>query len=227
MLSLVALILAYVYPNVSKVYENYQLRIKYYDQTEDIYTLNAIKDYMYKHRNTKEMTINNGANKQSLTQFVFKNNDYGEETSIYETEGIKNCSSNSNLFMIYRLSDSGDAYKTKKIYSRYTGWVPGIFDDAIIKDFNFTNTDSPNEYHLKYLFITSFNNISGPDANNISSIAGKTSLDITNDVTFKKYLKRLTIKTVSRPYACRLIGVFVKGNVTRYANVYFEDPAAQ
>lgn len=42
MIALVTTVMAFVYPNVAKIYENYKLQSKYYDQTEDIYLLKAI-----------------------------------------------------------------------------------------------------------------------------------------------------------------------------------------
>lgn len=41
-IALVTTIMAFVYPNVSKLYDNYKSRALYYDQTEDIYALIAI-----------------------------------------------------------------------------------------------------------------------------------------------------------------------------------------
>ena len=41
MIALVTTIMAFVYPNVSKLYENYKNRVMYYDQTEDLYALRA------------------------------------------------------------------------------------------------------------------------------------------------------------------------------------------
>lgn len=40
-IALVTIVMAYVYPNVSKLYDNFMQRSKYYDQTEDLYTLRA------------------------------------------------------------------------------------------------------------------------------------------------------------------------------------------
>lgn len=45
-ISLVTTVMAFVYPNVSKLNENYNNRTKYYDQTEDLYALEAIYDAM-------------------------------------------------------------------------------------------------------------------------------------------------------------------------------------
>lgn len=41
MIALVTTVMAFVYPNVSKLYENYVNKTKYYDQIEDIYALKA------------------------------------------------------------------------------------------------------------------------------------------------------------------------------------------
>ena len=41
-LALVTTVIAFVYPNVSKLYENYNTRIKYYDQTEDLLLLQEV-----------------------------------------------------------------------------------------------------------------------------------------------------------------------------------------
>lgn len=38
-ISLVTIVMAYVYPNLAKIYDNFERRVKYYDQTEDIYVL--------------------------------------------------------------------------------------------------------------------------------------------------------------------------------------------
>lgn len=46
-IALVTTVMAFVYPNVSKLYETYQNRTYYYDQTEDIYALKAVYDYYF------------------------------------------------------------------------------------------------------------------------------------------------------------------------------------
>ena len=42
MIALVTAIMAFVYPNISKLYNNYVNKTKYYDQTEDVLTLRSI-----------------------------------------------------------------------------------------------------------------------------------------------------------------------------------------
>ena len=41
-IALVTTVMAFVYPNVTKLYDNYVNRTKYYDQTEDLYTLKIL-----------------------------------------------------------------------------------------------------------------------------------------------------------------------------------------
>lgn len=41
-IALVTTVMAFVYPNVTKLYENYKNRTNYYDQTEDLYALRAV-----------------------------------------------------------------------------------------------------------------------------------------------------------------------------------------
>lgn len=41
-IALVTTVMAFVYPNVTKLYENYKNRANYYDQTEDLYALKAV-----------------------------------------------------------------------------------------------------------------------------------------------------------------------------------------
>ncbi len=45
-IALVTTVMAFVYPNVTKLYDNYKNRTKFYDQTEDLYTLKAAYKYL-------------------------------------------------------------------------------------------------------------------------------------------------------------------------------------
>ena len=44
--ALVTTVMAFLYPNISNLYDNYNNRTKYYDQTEDLYALIAISDFL-------------------------------------------------------------------------------------------------------------------------------------------------------------------------------------
>lgn len=45
-IALVTTVMAFVYPNVAKLYENYKNKASYYDQTQDIYTLKTVYRYL-------------------------------------------------------------------------------------------------------------------------------------------------------------------------------------
>ncbi len=56
-ISLVATIMAYVYPNINAVYENYKYQATLYDQTEDVHLLNTIyqkKKELFTEKTTKD-----------------------------------------------------------------------------------------------------------------------------------------------------------------------------
>ena len=85
-ISLITAVMAFVYPNLSKLYENYENRVKYYDQPEDLYLLKAlyesgtvkIKDDC---KYTTELTTNNSYN---ITIYTSK---YNDRSKIYTNEG--------------------------------------------------------------------------------------------------------------------------------------------
>lgn len=58
-ISLVTAVMAFVYPNLAKLYENFENRVKYYDQPEDLYVLKALYD-------SKKITISDCKSKTIL-----------------------------------------------------------------------------------------------------------------------------------------------------------------
>lgn len=83
-IALVTTVMAFVYPNVSKLNENYKNRTKYYDQTEDLYTLEAVYDSMratnYPQTNYTESNV-----KTDLNVFDF----YVTDQNIPNSRGTK------------------------------------------------------------------------------------------------------------------------------------------
>lgn len=55
-IALVTTVMAFVYPNVAKLYENYKNKASYYDQTQDIYTLKAVYGYLNNVGEINELT---------------------------------------------------------------------------------------------------------------------------------------------------------------------------
>ncbi len=102
MIALVTSIMAFVYPNVSKLYENYKDRAVYYDQTEDIYKLKYVYDYLLNNKNI---------------------NDYVESkdqlNKIDDIEEVLKDMNISNLYITgYMASISSDDYDFKRYISR-------------------------------------------------------------------------------------------------------------
>lgn len=138
MIALITTVMAFVYPNVAKLYENYKNKVSYYDQTEDIYTLKAISEYLLEEEMLNALTDN----------------------GCKEFDGMKEI--NNQKIKIGGL---------EKIY--ITGYI-----------------EKPSS----------------------------------NDYEFNKYLNRMK-KTTYDTASYRLIGVFKKGEETRYASIKVDNPS--
>lgn len=83
-IALVTTVMAFVYPNVSKLYDNYKNRALYYDQSEDIYILRAVskaeKDKIADAINI--LAGNDGLEDTGFTDI------YGKEAGEYELEKL-------------------------------------------------------------------------------------------------------------------------------------------
>lgn len=69
-IALVTTVMAFVYPNVAKLYENYTNKAFYYDQTEDIYTLKAVYDYLLNETNEINENTTDESNNLGCKNFV-------------------------------------------------------------------------------------------------------------------------------------------------------------
>lgn len=76
-IALVTTVMAFVYPNVTKLYENYKNRVNYYDQTEDLYALKAVyeanKEIIYKYTIGADNCIIEDNKPEDYTEKVGKN----------------------------------------------------------------------------------------------------------------------------------------------------------
>jgi hypothetical protein len=68
MIALVTTVMAFVYPNITKLYENYVNKTRYYDQTQDIYTLRAVYDYLSSGNTIRNKVYNNEGDKITLNR---------------------------------------------------------------------------------------------------------------------------------------------------------------
>lgn len=102
MIALVTSIMAFVYPNVSKLYENYKDRAVYYDQTEDIYKLKYVYDYLLNNKN--------------INDYVESKDQLNKIDDIEEV--LKDMNISSLYITGYMASISSDDYDFKRYISR-------------------------------------------------------------------------------------------------------------
>ena len=124
-ISLVTIVMAFVYPNISKLYQNYTNASTIYDQTEDIYVLltyeSLIKNDIYKKTCTKNdsdkcFIIENEENNTSINTIGCKK---------YENGNIDTASSEISI------SDGNTFGNIKKLY------LTGYISDISSNDYNF------------------------------------------------------------------------------------------
>lgn len=195
-IALVTSVMAYVFPNVTKVYDNYNNRSKYYDQTEDVYLLKAIAEYY--ESLTGSITLNNDKNVtvsyMGYLTFYFGNVSDGYDIETYPDNTGAGCLS---------LNDKVEINS----YGIPTGAKTGFNSSESLV--NFKNSDkylTTGNYKLTSLYVTNY-----------------LSTPTTDDYNFNKYLNRLK-KNTSDSSSYRLIGVFSNGNNTRYASVKVDNP---
>lgn len=117
-IALVTIIMAYVYPNVAKLYENYENRAKYYDQTEDLFLLRTIYNL---NKDTIDRYTCSDTNKCDTT-FSINSND--------NTLGNKNDVNLSNGNITSEISYLGN-YEIKKLY------IASYMSNLSSSDYNF------------------------------------------------------------------------------------------
>lgn len=139
-IALVTTVMAFVYPNVTKLYDNYVNRTKYYDQTEDLYFLRAFSDYLYQkyqddtgngNSTLKEMTNNGCRNFTSeaeggTMQKIYDNKKWEPNSCFDGTDGNGSCSiisktinDNTDLKTIYITSYMASPSSNNYNFNRY------------------------------------------------------------------------------------------------------------
>lgn len=113
MVALVTTVMAFVFPNVSKIYDNYKNQMKYYDQTEDIYVLKAVYENLkaknsagssYGCINTCE-SLNNGIlSDDAVKTLAYNSNDYSinKKSEWWRANGL------SKLYIVKYLAEPSD-----------------------------------------------------------------------------------------------------------------------
>lgn len=65
-IALVTTVMAFVYPNVTKLYDNYKNRTKYYDQTEDLYLLLAYSELYFEQIQNATTGVSSGCTENEI-----------------------------------------------------------------------------------------------------------------------------------------------------------------
>ena len=156
-IALVTTIMAFVYPNVSKLYENYKNRVKYYDQPEDLYVLRAIYD-------ANKVTIDDKTKGGDCDDIGGKNLDpdsnlipSNTENKINTTVSGFQAATNMNLSELYMIGYISNATSSDYNFNRY------------LKRMKKTTNDTPS-YRLIGVFKDDTNNDGEPDETRYASI---------------------------------------------------------
>lgn len=175
-IALVTTVMAFVYPNVSKLNENYNNRTKYYDQTEDLYALKAIYDAMEHTDSGKTYTENSEVyNLNKFDVHITDCNDVdnkcthdsrGTETlnlteiTDIESFGATGINGLKNLYVASYMADlSDDNYNFNKYLKRLKKTTNdpsayrliGIFEHGEERRYASIKIDNPNPHRNKNL----------------------------------------------------------------------------
>ena len=149
MIVLVTTVMAFVYPNVSKIYDNYKNNVLYYDQTEDLFVLKAV------YESKKEKIDKKTKNDEIKTNLELNNN----------CAATLDTNSNSNGLGIYNGShDVDSANGLEKLYIVGYMTYPTAGNDSLNDEYNFQRylsrmkktTYSPDDFRLIGKFCEKF-----------------------------------------------------------------------
>lgn len=115
MIALVTTVMAFVYPNVAKLYENFKNKTEYYDQTEDIYKLRYVYDYLQAKNKLNALTEENS--EYGCKQFKADNTD--EQWSEINDDNLKELFPDSKFYITsYMTNLSSEDYEFNKYLKR-------------------------------------------------------------------------------------------------------------
>lgn len=249
-IALVTTVMAFVFPNVTKLYENYKNRANYYDQTEDLYVLRTVYDLFKNDKinfldpapetrpaSGSDIDPNNVKSVDILGFLTYK----GYKGSDGENYG-SGCLEINELLKIYKKNESN----TK--YSGTNNWISiGTGLDVIRKKNNGGTNYNRNDLFTCFQDLVGSNGSYNLDINGGAGLTCNTTkkkyIDFFSEINleelyitgymselsepsnynFNRYLKRLK-KTTYDKASYRLIGVFKDGNITRYASIKIENP---
>ena len=123
MIALVTTVIAFLYPNVAKLYDNYTNRVNTYDQVNDIYTLRAIKEYFIQNPTILQSAANELSDEKKLIEITLN-----EDIKI---GNIKKLYISKYMEIPNHLNYNFNKYLNrmkKTTYSPYSYRLIGIFD---------------------------------------------------------------------------------------------------
>ncbi len=133
-IALVTTVMAFVYPNVVKLYENYKNIVNYYDQTEDLYVLKAYSELL---KDEIMSETNNGCKKYDDKEPLTISNNL-PITHLYITGYMTNVSDDDYNFNRYLRRLKKTTYDT----SSYR--LIGVFTDDGKTRYASIKIDNPN-----------------------------------------------------------------------------------
>lgn len=142
-IALVTTVMAFVFPNVTKLYENYKNRTNYYDQTEDLYVLRAYSE-LYSNQIQQATTGtcdgNTEVGVQDLDDLkpISTSNDFGNLKNLYITSYMSSPSSSNYNFNRYLKRIK------KTTYDSASYRLIGVFEDGSTTRYASIKIENPN-----------------------------------------------------------------------------------
>lgn len=142
-IALVTTVMAFVFPNVTKLYENYKNRANYYDQTEDLYVLRAYSE-LYSNQIQQATTgtcdDNTEVGVQDLDDLkpISTSNDFGNLKKLYITSYMSSPSSSNYNFNRYLKRIK------KTTYDSASYRLIGVFEDGNTTRYASIKIENPN-----------------------------------------------------------------------------------
>lgn len=142
-IALVTTVMAFVFPNVTKLYENYKNRANYYDQTEDLYVLRAYSE-LYSNqiqkytKGTCDGNTEVGVKVLDDLKPISTSNDFGNLKNLYITSYMSSPSSSNYNFNRYLKRIK------KTTYDSASYRLIGVFEDGSTTRYASIKIENPN-----------------------------------------------------------------------------------
>lgn len=142
-IALVTTVMAFVFPNVTKLYENYKNRANYYDQTEDLYVLRAYSE-LYSNQIQKDTKGTCDGNTEVGVKVlddlkpISTSNDFGNLKNLYITSYMSSPSSSNYNFNRYLKRIK------KTTYDSASYRLIGVFEDGSTTRYASIKIENPN-----------------------------------------------------------------------------------